>query len=36
MLCAVQRAADAVDVVLTHGLEQAMDSFNRAEPVIQA
>ena len=36
MLCAVQWAADAVDVVLTHGLEQAMDSFNRAEPVIQA
>jgi PTH1 family peptidyl-tRNA hydrolase len=32
MLCAVRRAADAVDAVLTHGLEQAMDRFNRTEP----
>lgn len=35
MLCAVRRAADAVDVVLAHGPEQAMDSFNRAEPAVQ-
>lgn len=35
MLCAVQRAADAVDAVFTHGLEQAMDNFNRAESVVQ-
>ena len=35
MLCAVRRAADAVDAVLTHGLEQAMDSFNRTELAVQ-
>ena len=35
MLCAVWWAADAVDAVLTRGLEQAMDSFNRVEAPVQ-
>jgi hypothetical protein len=36
---AVQRAADAVDIVLAHGIEQgieqAMSSFNQAELFVQ-